>query len=122
MAVYPDVRTLKKELIVWFQLETDSAILLTKAKEALKTYKHQVFVMCIRLHMLPVKTDRQNLQVVVANLLETRKREVTLVTPNDVQHIRINTESDDVEIEQQIVCELKTRHEIFQTQPKNELR
>jgi phosphopantothenate-cysteine ligase len=51
-------------------------------------------------------------QVVVGNLLETRKKEVIIVTGDDHKWIRLSDDelASDVEIEQFIVDELARRH------------
>lgn len=53
-------------------------------------------------------------QVVIANLLEKRKHEVFFVSASDVQEIRTDTTTPQVEIEQFIVEELRRRHEKFE--------
>ncbi|KAJ8318021.1 hypothetical protein KUTeg_003112 [Tegillarca granosa] len=80
--------------VVSFKLETDKSILVSKAKSALNNYKHQV---------------------VVANLLETRKKEVILVTKDSEEVIQL-TDTDinnGKEIEEIIVQQLKTKHNQF---------
>lgn len=77
-----------------FKLETDATILLSKARRALDTYRHQA---------------------VVANALDTRRGYVVVVTP-DTQHELILTEEDvknDVEIEERIVSNLTSAHTQF---------
>ena len=53
----------------------------------------------------------------IANLLETRKQEVVIVTRDDKQPIKLSQmdRSSGTEIEQYIVTELKRRHEVFKT-------
>lgn len=80
--------------VVSFKLETDSAILVSKAKGALNNYNHQV---------------------VVANLLETRKKEVIMVT-KDAEETLLLTDTDinkGKEIEEIIVQRLKIKHNQF---------
>ena len=55
------------------------------------------------------------MKVVIANILEKRKTEVTLVTPSEAQEIRLTDAIKNEEIEKLIVDELKKRHDIFQT-------
>lgn len=64
-------------MIVSFKLETDHTILIKKASEALERYHHQL---------------------VIGNLLQTRKREVVFVTPDGSQRwIRVADESTEIE-------------------------
>jgi phosphopantothenate-cysteine ligase len=65
--------------VVSFKLETDDALLVPKAREALAKYGHQM---------------------VVANMLHTRKRTITLVTPEEEEEIVMGEK------------ELKSGHEI----------
>ncbi|KAL5018236.1 hypothetical protein ScPMuIL_003958 [Solemya velum] len=81
---------------VSFKLETDMEILLSKAKRALNKYNHQV---------------------VIANLLETRKTEVMVVTRDSDQWLRLSGEelASGTEIETKIVEELQKKHDEFRT-------
>ncbi|KAG0067974.1 hypothetical protein BGZ93_008946 [Podila epicladia] len=81
-----------KAFIVSFKLETDEALLPMKSRQALKRYGHQI---------------------VIGNILTTRKRLVSLVTLEDVAEIRLTQNEDEVqhiEIESRIVPELIRRH------------
>lgn len=81
-----------KAFIISFKLETDEKLLPLKSRQALKRYGHQI---------------------VIGNLLTTRKRVVTMVTMDDVAEIRLTQEEDEVEhieIESRIVPELIRRH------------
>ncbi|KAJ1866550.1 Phosphopantothenate--cysteine ligase cab2 [Coemansia sp. RSA 989] len=81
--------------IVSFKLETDHSLLEPKAKHALDKYGHQI---------------------VVANLLSTRKWQVWLVTKDqDPCVLQISQEDLDAgrDIEQDIVAELARRHKEF---------
>ncbi|XP_029288387.1 phosphopantothenate--cysteine ligase [Cottoperca gobio] len=83
--------------VISFKLETDGAILLDKARRALDTYRHQV---------------------VVANVLDSRRGYVVVVTP-ETQAELILTEEDvqnEVEIEERIVSNLTSAHNKFITQ------
>ncbi|XP_051271581.1 phosphopantothenate--cysteine ligase isoform X2 [Dicentrarchus labrax] len=83
--------------VISFKLETDVAILLDKARRALDTYRHQA---------------------VVANVLDTRRGYVVVVTP-ETQAELILTEEDEkneVEIEDRIVSNLTSAHNKFITQ------
>ncbi|ODV90046.1 hypothetical protein CANCADRAFT_99924 [Tortispora caseinolytica NRRL Y-17796] len=71
-------------MIVSFKLETDPSILIDKAKQALHRYKHQL---------------------VIGNLLTTRKSEVVFVSPDSVEWIKLSKEEMDegVEIESKFI-------------------
>ncbi|XP_036957096.1 phosphopantothenate--cysteine ligase [Acanthopagrus latus] len=82
--------------VISFKLETDATILLEKARRALETYRHQA---------------------VVANVLDSRRGYVVVVTP-ETQAELILTEEDeknDVEIEDRIVNNLSSAHNKFIT-------
>lgn len=82
-----------------FKLETDASILLDKAKKALDTYRHQA---------------------VVANVLDSRRGYVVVVT-RDSQVELILTDEDvkkDIEIEERIVSNLRSAHGKFIDQQK----
>ncbi|XP_065183470.1 phosphopantothenate--cysteine ligase-like [Sycon ciliatum] len=76
---------------VSFKLETDERIIAEKARGALEKYKHQV---------------------VISNLLSTRRNKVTFVTLSDQVEISVSTESER-ELEDLIVSELSRRHNEF---------
>lgn len=83
--------------VISFKLETDATILLDKARRALDTYRHQV---------------------VVANVLDSRRGYVVVVTPSTQAEL-ILTEEDvknGVEIEERIVSNLTSAHNEFITQ------
>lgn len=83
--------------VISFKLETDPSILLDKAQRALDTYRHQA---------------------VVANVLDTRRGHVVVVTC-ETQAELILTEEDvknNIEIEERIVNNLKAAHDQFITQ------
>lgn len=83
--------------VISFKLETDATILLDKARRALDTYRHQA---------------------VVANVLDSRRGYVVVVTP-ETQAELILTEDDEkneVEIEDRIVSNLTSAHNKFITQ------
>lgn len=85
--------------VISFKLETDPSILLDKAKKALDTYRHQA---------------------VVANVLDSRRGYVVVVT-RDTQVELILTEEDvkkDIEIEERIVSNLTSAHGKFINQNK----
>ncbi|KAL4229561.1 hypothetical protein ACF0H5_012600 [Mactra antiquata] len=80
--------------VVSFKLETDPNLLIMKAQQALEKYEHQL---------------------VIGNVLDTRKIEVVFVTNNDEQWIKLEQEEIDtgVEIESKIVTSLVERHRQF---------
>lgn len=82
-------------MIVSFKLETDESILESKAKTALERYNHQL---------------------VIGNLLQTRKREVIFVSPTETDKYELTEqeEKDGREIEEIIVPEVIKRHEVWQ--------
>lgn len=80
--------------VISFKLETDPTILLERARRALDTYNHQA---------------------VVANVLDTRRGYVVVVTKNS-HHELILTEEEvqkDIEIEEKIVSNLSAAHTQF---------
>lgn len=81
----------KSAFVVSFKLETDVNIISRKAREALQKYNHQV---------------------VIANILQTRKKTVVLVTPFDEVPIWMSDQDLEMgkEIEEKIVSELTRRH------------
>ncbi|XP_066528203.1 phosphopantothenate--cysteine ligase [Hoplias malabaricus] len=83
--------------VISFKLETDPSILLERARRALDTYSHQA---------------------VVANVLDTRRGYVVIVTKNS-QHELILTDEEvqkEVEIEDKIVSKLSVAHTQFMSQ------
>lgn len=78
-------------MITSFKLETDHELLLKKAHQALERYHHQL---------------------VIGNLLQTRKREVVFVTTTDEHWYRL-PEGDNGEIEKLIVPAVTEHHEAY---------
>lgn len=81
--------------IISFKLETDNEILEQKAFGALKKYKHQL---------------------VIGNLLHTRKHNVKLIAKDGVVEDILLTDTDikkGIEIEDLIVSNVKTKHDTF---------
>ncbi|KAK3602682.1 hypothetical protein CHS0354_017884 [Potamilus streckersoni] len=80
--------------VISFKLETDPSLLISKSKQALDRYHHQV---------------------VIGNLLDTRKREVVSVTKDQENWIRLTDKelSLGVEIESKIVSEIVQKHRTF---------
>ncbi|KAG7478430.1 hypothetical protein MATL_G00080390 [Megalops atlanticus] len=85
--------------VISFKLETDPSILLERARRALDTYRHQA---------------------VVANVLDTRRGYVVVVTPSTQDELSL-TEDDvhrGVEIEERIVSKLSAAHGEFIATPR----
>jgi phosphopantothenate-cysteine ligase len=82
-------------MIVSFKLETDESILESKAKTALERYNHQL---------------------VIGNLLQTRKKEVIFVTLEETEKYSLTDEEEKEgkEIEEIIVPEVIKRHDVWQ--------
>ncbi|XP_054003300.1 phosphopantothenate--cysteine ligase [Hylaeus anthracinus] len=80
--------------VVSFKLETDENLLIPKARSALNKYKHNL---------------------VIANMLQTRKQRVIIVSQENEYVISLTDEqlNKGVEIEQLIVSDLIDRHEYF---------
>ena len=81
-----------KAYIASFKLETDASLLIPKSKRALEVYGHQV---------------------VIGNLLNTRKFEIIFIFPNGGSKLVRLTEEEikaELDIETIIVCELITYH------------
>ncbi|XP_075695652.1 phosphopantothenate--cysteine ligase isoform X1 [Rhinoderma darwinii] len=83
-----------KAFVISFKLETDTEILIEKARKALATYRHQV---------------------VVANILDTRRAFVVVVTSTEETKLSVSDEEDGsgVEIEEKIIKDLTLRHTQF---------
>ena len=83
--------------IVSFKLETDPNLLVSKSRKALNDYGHQV---------------------VIANMLKTRKQKVTFIRPNqeplelDLESPEFESQSN-IEIEDLIVSKLQEMHDDF---------
>ena len=80
--------------VVSFKLETDEKKLIEKATAALRKYKHDL---------------------VIGNLLQTRREEVTLVTERESSLLRLTEHQkvECIEIERLIVEEVCNRHRNF---------
>ncbi|KAM4651952.1 phosphopantothenate--cysteine ligase [Discoglossus pictus] len=83
-----------KAFVISFKLETDPSILIERARKALATYRHQV---------------------VVANVLDTLRAYVVVVTNADETKLCVSDEEDKlgVEIEDKIVKDVTFRHMSF---------
>lgn len=81
--------------VVSFKLETDDSLLIAKSRESLTKYNHKL---------------------VIANILQTRKNRVVLVTPTASEEIILTKEQahTGLEIEEPIASEVIRRHEEFQ--------
>ncbi|KAM8927435.1 phosphopantothenate--cysteine ligase [Pelodytes ibericus] len=83
-----------KAFVISFKLETDPSILIERARKALSTYRHQV---------------------VVANVLDSRRSYVVIVTSTAEAKLSVSDEEDrgGVEIEDKIIRDLTFRHTQF---------
>lgn len=84
-----------KSMIVSFKLETDEDLLITKAKQALKNYNHQL---------------------VIGNILATRNKEVVVLSENDESEHWIRVSDDQLKdhcIEEFIIDDITKRHDSF---------
>lgn len=86
-----------KAFVTSFKLETDRSILLERARRALETYNHQA---------------------VVANVLDTRRGYVVVVTKDTQQELVLTDEEvqKEVEIEDRIVSNLTAAHSQFMSE------
>ncbi|XP_018967897.1 phosphopantothenate--cysteine ligase [Cyprinus carpio] len=86
-----------KAFVISFKLETDPSILLERARRALETYNHQA---------------------VVANVLDTRRGYVVVVTKDTQQELVLSDEEvqKEAEIEDRIVSNLTEAHSEFMSQ------
>ncbi|XP_060574140.1 phosphopantothenate--cysteine ligase-like [Ruditapes philippinarum] len=80
--------------VVSFKLETDPNLLTVKAQQSLEKYEHQL---------------------VIGNILDTRKYEVVFVTNSDIDWIKLDDKDiqNGVEIESKIVKNIVERHRQF---------
>ncbi|NP_001072632.1 phosphopantothenate--cysteine ligase [Xenopus tropicalis] len=83
-----------KAFVISFKLETDPSILIERARKALATYSHQV---------------------VVANVLDSRRSYVVIVTNTDEANLSVSEQEETlgVEIEEKIIKDLVARHTSF---------
>ncbi|KAG8221908.1 hypothetical protein J437_LFUL006727 [Ladona fulva] len=83
-----------KAYVVSFKLETDTNLLIKKSREALNKYNHNL---------------------VIANILQTRKYTVVFVFPDSDYEINLGEEEikNNVEIESKIVSDLVSKHEAY---------
>lgn len=84
-----------KSFVVSFKLETDDSLLIAKSREALLKYNHKL---------------------VIANILQTRKHRVVMVSSSASHEITLSKEQahTGLEIEEPLVTEIIRRHEEFQ--------
>ncbi|XP_040182210.1 phosphopantothenate--cysteine ligase [Rana temporaria] len=83
-----------KAFVISFKLETDPEILIERARKALETYRHQV---------------------VVANVLDTLRSYVMVVTNTEDTKLFVSDEEESlgIEIEDKIINDLTARHKNF---------
>ena len=89
-----DIFKVPNAFVVSFKLETDDSLLIAKSRESLMKYNHKL---------------------VIANILQTRRNRVVLVTPTTSEEIILTKEHSHsgLEIEEPIVGEVCKRHEEF---------
>ncbi|XP_075762844.1 phosphopantothenate--cysteine ligase isoform X1 [Pelodiscus sinensis] len=80
--------------VISFKLETDPSILIDKSRKALEKYRHQV---------------------VIANVLDSRRTSVLLVTKDSEMKLSLSAEeiAQGMEIEEKIVSHLQSQHTAF---------
>lgn len=105
--------------VVSFKLETDENLLIVKARDSLNKYKHKVRQP--PLPSLPSVCLMQALsfwlaQLVIANVLQTRKHRVVFVTPTDSYELHLSREHalQGLEIEEPIVADVVSEVEQVQ--------
>ncbi|XP_030723171.1 phosphopantothenate--cysteine ligase isoform X3 [Globicephala melas] len=83
-----------KAFIISFKLETDPSIVIDRARNALEIYRHQV---------------------VVANILDSRRSFVVIITKESETKLLLSEEEvgKGIEIEEKIVDDLQSRHTAF---------
>ncbi|KAM6219645.1 phosphopantothenate--cysteine ligase isoform 1-T1 [Rhynchocyon petersi] len=83
-----------KAFVISFKLETDPSIVIDRARNALEVYRHQV---------------------VVANILESQRSFVVIVTKDSETKLLLSEEEKEkgIEIEEKIVDNLQSRHTAF---------
>mgnify|MGYP002338574951 CR=1 FL=1 len=83
-----------KAFIISFKLETDPSIIIDRARNALEVYRHQV---------------------VVANILDSRRSSVVIITKDSETKLLLSEEEVEkgIEIEEKIVDDLQSRHTAF---------
>jgi phosphopantothenate-cysteine ligase len=82
--------------VVSFKLETDDSLLIAKSRESLTKYNHRL---------------------VIANILQTRRHRVVIVSPTSSHEISLTKDQvhSGLEIEEPIVTEVVAHHDEFQT-------
>lgn len=101
--------------VVSFKLETDESLLIVKARDSLNKYKHKVgreLCNCnffrFRFRVLVLILQSSHPQLVIANVLQTRKHRVVFVTPTDSYELHLSREQtlQGLEIEEPIVADV----------------
>ena len=92
------------------QLESDEDLLVPHARAALEKYRHQVSVQGVRVGKQVKPVFSPCLQVVVANLLQSRRTVVTVVTGEGEERVERGRERD---IETTLVDRIVTLHTHF---------
>jgi len=106
--------------VVSFKLETDESLLIVKARDSLNKYKHKVSLLSSWATKPPslwpgtpvirilISSASSSVQLVIANVLQTRKHRVVFVTPTDSYELHLSREQtlQGLEIEEPIVADL----------------
>lgn len=99
--------------VVSFKLETDENLLITKSRDSLNKYKHKVmtvpiFYLCFQSSMQSIFLGPSIFQLVIANILQTRKNRVIFVTPTTSYEVVLTREQalSGLEIEEPIVADV----------------
>lgn len=102
--------------VISFKLETDENLLISKARDALNNYQHKVSI------KFKKQKEKKNcqfflffFQYVVANMLQTRKERVIIVSKEDDYEIIMKKSeiSQGMEIEEKIIADLVEKHDKF---------
>lgn len=94
-------------VLISVQLETEQALLIPKAQAALQRYGHQIVIGNI--------LNRRKFEVVFLSWKAQSNKEVTYQeeTPFSEYWIRIDPHDQTKEIEEDIIAELVTKHELW---------
>lgn len=98
--------------VVSFKLETDENLLIAKARDSLKKYKHKVYVAELYELISHITDSPFILQLVIANILQTRRQRVVFVTPDSTYELVLTREQlhSGMEIEDSIVSSVVANH------------
>lgn len=107
-----------KAFVISFKLETDESLLISKARTALNKYHHNVNNYYCNAYQIFSKIYKFYFfifQLVIANMLQTRKQQVIIVSKETDYVLSLTNEQLDNgdEIEQLIVRDLVEKHKKF---------